>query len=855
MKNLKTRTLGAFCVSMYFLTMGILPSPLNAQSGLNDATFNKQDKIPAQGTNNGIQATAVQADNKILIAGDFTSYNGTEANKIARLQMDGTIDKSFKPGSGVNGKIAAIAIQPNNKIIIAGYFTDYNGVPVNSIVRLNTNGSLDNTFNATFDYHAAFSKIILQPDGKILALGNGLGKSLVRLNKNGGIDNSFHAEIPDSLWFVQQIALQPDGKIILAGEEVSNSLARYCGLFRLDKNGSRDYGFKNNLVSYGDFRQNISFVYVQENGSILFGSNVMIEDRVYSGNIRRVDTQGEFTGYSPQFWTSSLLPTSNGKFIVIGFKYLDSSLEYYILNRKIVRLNEDLSIDSLFVFDDKKVYSNAKDAAILSASLQIDGKVVIAGQFYETCGLITNNIARVNTDGSFDNTFNQRTGSNGSIFTSAVQGDDKILIGGGFSRYNYQFIHNIARLKKNGEIDLTFNPGSGTNGRVYTIAIQTDGKILVGGNFSDYNGHACNNIIRLKKNGDLDESFSAGTDKAIRKIKIDNNGNIIISGDFRNVNGNPRAVVARLLKNGTLDETFITPFNIVDPYITVSGEDFVINSRGQLYLALNYQSRVFRPMYAELYRLKRNGRIDSIFSAPAGEFIEIHAVTLNNDEKPVIGGKSIYSSHGAYPGFVAQLNLDGSIDSTFNYISLKEQLNNAVRSITVLQNDKLIIGGDFGPNAFSTLNHIALVDNHGTVDAGFTGSASNSVYTASPVKNEKLFIGGSFSQYAAVVRNGLAQIDIALPYELRLANTGIAETNDASGLYLYPNPAQSFIRADKLIPGSTIHIFDTHGKKVYSSTVSNEMETIELSGFSDGAYFMIIEQKGKRSTSKFIISR
>jgi uncharacterized delta-60 repeat protein len=855
MKNLNTMRLRACGINMCFLSITILPFSVKAQSGLNDAGFNKQDKVPGQGSNRAIRATAVQADNKILIAGNFTSYNGITANNVARLRMDGSIDKSFNSGSGVNGTIAALTIQSNNKIVVAGNFTQYNGIPVSSIIRLNSNGSLDNTFHPSLSPAASFSGIILQPDGKILAMAGNFGGGIIRLNKNGDVDPSFNPAIPDSLWFLQQIALQPDGKIILAGEETSNSLARNCGLFRLDKNGKRDYGFKNTIVSYGDYRQHISFVHVENNGNILFGSNLMIDDRVYAGNIRTVNPQGEFIGNTPLFWSSSILPTTDGKFIVTGFKYINSSLEYYILNRKIVRLNADLSVDSSFIFDDKKIYAHAVDAGILSAALQIDGKVVIAGQFFETSGLISNHIARINTDGSFDNTFNQHAGSNGTIFTSAIQGDDKIIIGGGFTRYNYQFVNNIARLKKNGELDLTFNTGSGTNGKVYTVAIQSDGKILVGGNFALYNGYACSNIIRLKKNGAIDESFGAVTNGTVRKIKMDSNGKIIISGDFRNVNGDARPVVARLLINGQLDTAFADPFSISDPSITVSGEDFAINNKGQVYLALNYQSRVFQSLHAELYRIKRNGRIDSTFSIPNNEFNEIHAVTLNNEQKPVIGGRANYSTHSSYPGFVAQLNSDGSIDNTFDYAQLKEALNYAVRSITVLQNDKLIIGGDFSPNAFSTADHIALLNSDGMMDAGFTVSASNSIYTASAVKNEKLLIGGAFSEYTGVVRNGLAQIDVTLPDEAPLRYAENIQSAVDPRIHLYPNPAQSLIHINNLTPGSFINIFNELGKKVYSLSVSNELETIELSGFPNGVYFMIVEQDGKKNTSKFIINR
>src|SRR5438105_4143434 len=113
-----------------------------AQAGANDAAFNT-----GIGANNSIHTTAIQLDGKIIIGGNFSNYNGRGRNSIARLNADGTLDGTFNPGTGANAGVQTTAVQSDGKIIIGGYFSNYNGIGRNGIARLNADGSLDATFN------------------------------------------------------------------------------------------------------------------------------------------------------------------------------------------------------------------------------------------------------------------------------------------------------------------------------------------------------------------------------------------------------------------------------------------------------------------------------------------------------------------------------------------------------------------------------------------------------------------------------------------------------------------------------------------------------------------------------------
>jgi uncharacterized delta-60 repeat protein len=858
---MKTNTpkfrLRTVCTGISFLVLSMLASFATAQTGENDPTFNPFDNAPGQGANNPVSVAAVQPDNKTIIAGTFTAYNGTTVNRLARLNIDGSLDNSFNAGSGADATISAIAFQPNDKILIGGNFLNYNGVPRTCIARLNANGSLDNSFNPGVGPNDGIFKIITQPNGKILIAGtfttyNSIPvRGIVRLNKNGSLDDTFHAIITDTLTTLHDIALQPDGKIVVGGiekiYEMSNSV--YFGAIRLNKNGDRDFTFKRTSLTSGDIHPYISSIGIENDGNILLaislrdaGSSVP-----YHGYVTRFNKYGIELESKSVFWINSMMIQPDGKIIFVGF----ADEEWFIIKRKVIRMNKDLSIDSTFLFDDKRVFEAPSESGFYAMGLQQDGKIVIGGHFFEINGLIANNIARLNANGNFDITYNQRSGSNGTILSSAAAPGGKTLIGGEFSKYNYQLTSNIARLKKNGELDPSFNVGTGVNGPVHTIALQSNGKVLIGGNFTAYNGNSCRNIARLNSDGSFDNSFRRTVaDNVVRKIKIDRNGKIILAGDFKNVNGMPKEGIARLLTNGTLDNTFNTTISIDKG----GAYDFIISQRGQIYLAVILKNTLTYTYKTDVIRLNRNGSTDGAFIIPEGRFYEVHALAFNNDGKILAGGLGHYpASIYTTKGMIVQLNTDGSTDSTaFNYERLEAYLNLCVRTIDVLENDKIVIGGDFSYK--DVINHIGLLTSIGSIDAGFIGNANNHVYTTA-LTGDKMIVGGVFSEYTGIVRNSIARINVAITEKERFQQQLISQPLNDSPLSVYPNPAISSIHVDNLQPGSVLKIVNAIGKEVHAEMTTKEKSTIELSDYSNGVYFIIVENNGNRTTAKFVVSK
>lgn len=373
-----------------------------AQPGTLDTSF----KL-VTGTNDAIHTMSLQSDGKIIIGGWFQSINSIGNNNIARLNTDGSLDSSFNPGTGTNDMVHASAVLPDGKILIGGDFWTYNGITKIRLARLFPDGSLDTSFNTGWGPDAAVVSILVQPDGKILITGhfttynNRPANHIARLNADGTLDTTFNSGVAAD-WDVSTTSIQADGKIVIGGN---------------------------------------------------------------------------FTSF-------------NG-----------------VARKNIARLNIDGSLDMTFN------PGTGADSNVTNLSIQSDGKIIIGGYFDLYNGAIRKRIARLNPNGSLDTSFNADLAGIGSINSTALQLDGKIIVGGYFSFNNNTEIYNVIRLNIDGSRDTSFDVGNGIDsyGTVLKTLIQSDGKILIGGGFETYRGVLRNNIARI--NSDIlppvavDQSF------------------------------------------------------------------------------------------------------------------------------------------------------------------------------------------------------------------------------------------------------------------------------------------------------------------------------------------------------------
>jgi uncharacterized delta-60 repeat protein len=360
-------------------------------------------------------------------------------------------------------------------------------------------GSLDMTFNpGTGANPSLIYCMALETNGRIIIGGdftkyNGVNRSHVaRLNTDGSLDLSFYFGGTED--WVKVLTAQTDGKILIGGQFGNANGVPYNQPVRLRPDGSLDVGFDTTSAdgngAYGEVRA----IALQTDGKIVIGGTFTIVAGTNSNYIARLNTNGALDvtfnpGVGANNYVNALGLQSNGKVIIGGmFTTVSNTPRNYL-----ARLDTDGSLDMSF---DALLANGNVGSVVVTPQDQI----VIGGSFSSVNGYSRNGIARLNSDGSVDTSFAPGSGANGTVTAVALQTDGKVIIAGGFTAFNGTGRAGLARLNTNGTLDVPFNPGTSSGGgypNIYCVASQPDGKTLVGGWFTSFNGTNINGIVRL----------------------------------------------------------------------------------------------------------------------------------------------------------------------------------------------------------------------------------------------------------------------------------------------------------------------------------------------------------------------
>lgn len=560
------------------------------------------------------------SDGKIMIIGNFGAYNGVARRNIARLNADGTLDLTFNPGTGFDElgttsyppTLITMTLQPDGKLLVGGKFVGYNGLGRRGIVRINTDGSADASFQTglgasytfqgasgpTYDYPAMVRAIVVQANGKIVLGGyferfNGINKkNIARLNSDGTLDATFNS-----------------------GQGVHHA----------------SYGPQNNLESAGVF----SFTALAGQ-KILISGQFMSYDNTMAKCLARIYPDGNMdlsfnaiTSFDGSVNCSVVQP--DGKILVGG-----SFTKYYTNNKRgLVRLNTDGTLDSSFAIG-SGIYTtnNVFDLSVRSIAIQPDNKIIVAGYFNYFNGVAKNSIVRLNADGSIDTGFNLAPAIASQMFYEGInkiviQPDGKILIVVDWEK-------KMFRLNSDGSLDSAFAELYYMSNVVF---LQPDGKILFAETYSTPNDR----LKRLNANGTLDTSFPTlnftGNSNRIYSIDVQSDGKIIVAGSFSNVGTSGVPKIVRLNADGTLDVSF---------YLTGTNAALVgkvtavkVMPNGKILIAGN---QAYSNNLTFLYTLNSAGTIETSFSDSQIGSLEslsstaINDINIQDSENIYIGG-------------------------------------------------------------------------------------------------------------------------------------------------------------------------------------------------------------------------
>ena len=810
-------------ILLFSLLAGIFSSG-KSQDGQLDPTFGNGGITI---TNIGVGDSTINHDtfgSQVLLNPDGSMYfiSGNLAVDylyISKRDKNGKPDLSYgKNGYAATIPIAALhanaVLQIDGKIIIAGFSRSagFYDKLYSVVYRLNTDGSLDNTFNkkgfkiSSFITKNTETTVTIQKDGKIIVGGSAIVDNtnryfLYRLNTNGSEDKLFSkvGKLTDSVTAYKSIAIQQDAKIVVSGSKTDMSGRDIFIISRYNTDGSIDTSFKstgipdayttaNNLPPGAFFTLRSIKTLLDANGNILVAGTVK-----NNFGIARFKQDGSFdtlvTVNFPGFDNilSAAIIGSDGTILLSGASAIAS-------------LNHDLSLNPNFSNDGKLlIVEEGFLNGISSVTIQKDGKIVQIGHVYIGEFQYSNiAAARLNSNGTIDGSF----GDMGKLhevllpaytgFSSvAVQKDGKIVAGGyAFNGKDLDFA--VARYTTNGSLDDSFS-GDGkvmtddgdrsTQNYIQSIAIQTDNKIIAGGF-----GERSTSLVRYNNNGTVEHSYGP----------VGNFNSIVIQKDGKFIAASPNGLSR--YRNLGVDITFNGKGSLTFPTVdnfTVSGKEIALQKDEKVIVLST--SAEYPYYYPVIFRYNVNGKLDSTFGTNGivlnylkGSGETGKSVCVQSDDKILIGGSFQDINNNATRTFsISRINKNGSRDSTFNkgeILHVFTEGADAGNIIRLQKDGKIIIAGNSVVEG-QTLFKIARFNSDGSVDKTFNNTGSVTTYpkgayaniASIAIQDNALYAVGyaSFPGTSGVIAkyrlcNALEVLPVKIIFEGRLQNNKTA---------------------------------------------------------------------------------
>jgi uncharacterized delta-60 repeat protein len=514
------------------------------------------------------------------------------------------------PQKGFDSDVCAIELLADGKILVGGFFNSYGENKCGKIVRLFSDGTPDHTFQ--FDEF---------PDPKI---------------ETGGIS---------------VIRIQPDGKILVGNEFLLIHGPSSSAMFRLHPNGDRDDSFEAGKYLTGEpgiLHSIYDIQLISDNRILVSGSFSLYRKSPNMGLLCLSHTGEEIpffeTGNGFDRAVNEIRVLPEGKLSVSGYfqMYNGKPQMHFVLFSAEGRLSELPRPDIDFLETPKIL------------KVQPDGKRYVFGRFYDSSGELIETMVRLNADGSRDDGFTVKPDLLRRVTNMHVLEDGRILVAGSLRLEDELRRHRLIRLLPDGQLDSGFDTHKiirSVMKSVYCMAVQPDGKILLGGDFNPFADESGLNLIRLHEDGSHDTTFETGEgfDKPVRCMVLQKDGKILVGGAFESYDGFLNRGIVRLLPNGRPDDSFDT------------GQGFA-------------------------------GPVNTLLSLPYG--------------KMLAGGK--FTSFNGMPACrIAMLNEDGSLQQKFDSAS---GFDDAVNTLALLTRNKVLAGGNFMSYGDKICNRIALLN-------------------------------------------------------------------------------------------------------------------------------------------------
>lgn len=726
----------------------------------------------------------LQRDGRLLVGGPFSAIGSLPVNAFARLEADGAIDPTFRGATNVGGRVYTAFVLPDHRILVGGHFTQIGGQPRSFIARLLPDGSADPTFTASADGEVRV--IVPQADGRILVGGlfntisGAFRQFLARLMPDGSIDTSF---VPLSGGPITAMALENSGSIMIAGAfTVIDNTSRNGFVRYANYPATQSLSVVPNRITWlrggaAPEATRVEFSYSSDGGANytplaagqpipggweLSGLNLPASGRIRAQGYIGLKGEGlqesavNYTLPAPQLAVSGTAPIYNG---ALTAKFSDgSNFGTTTFPGGVVMRSFTVTAQGAAPLTVGNVTVSGPHAAAFTITAQPAASVP-AGQsttfdvrFSPTlrglhhASLSFTHDANVGTPfvfavsgfgGNLDLDFAAALPANAEVCAATPD----LYLGGFFTDLGGSPRSRLARLNPAGAVT-SFDPG--TNGVVYALTVQPDGRVVASGSFSQMAGVGRPNFGRVLPSGADDPTFTPSVPNgAVLAVLPLQDGRMLVAGTFNGI-GPAGRLLARLSPAGIVDgyaPLNLTTFNII--YCLAHQTDRSVLVAGQFQGTGNLRN---------LVRILEDGPMDNTFAPnPDGPVL---CAVQQPDGKILLGG--LFQNVGGVPRLnLARVHANGALDTTF-----VAHANRAVSSLALQTDGKILVTGEFTSigAAIPTTPRLRLARllPDGSVDPDFDPGA-NAAVQATLLADGSIFYNGAFTQLGGAVRGGLAR--------------------------------------------------------------------------------------------------
>jgi|GEM_PF-6656558 len=505
-----------------------------------------------------LAALAAQSDGKIVISGRVTTVGSVSVEGLFRLNADGSVDTTFHPAvfADINNLASSLSVDNDGKILACGW-TSF-GV---SAIRLNPDGSIDHSFQLSSAV-TNLRKLIPYDGNRYLAV-SWEGKTVYRIAQDGSVDDSFDAGTgPDDVNLqLEAVCVTPEGKIYVGGGFTTFNGVAANGIVRLNADGSVDQTF-NSATGVGGVSPTVKSVALHAHNRVIIAGNFTTYDNISSHYVARLNENGSLdTTFVTSNIPSDFFQYQIASVIVEGDDVYMAGLKPYSFDYSILKVNAQCDIDASFNFT--PVPYEQTHGEITDPKLLLNNSLLMSGNFSTPLPNRLYGLVSIKSDGTLDESFQPVLGGPATIRAMTIQKDGKVVIAGSFNSIDLQPVRNIARLNADATIDTTFENSllRQLDHGIFEMAVQDDGKIVVGGAFTKAGDQYTGMLIRINPDGSFDSTFHVHVwpkyiGLGVNVIRILKNGQILIGGLFDNINDVQQRNLALLNPDGSLDQAF-----------------------------------------------------------------------------------------------------------------------------------------------------------------------------------------------------------------------------------------------------------------------------------------------------------